>query len=235
MGIAQATIPFRVWSVSSYTPFRELSFNGLEHAYDAATDNWSTTQNNAPAEGVAANTRNGLRIGMNVRWKICIDAGTGRFFNSSDQLVGDVKAICCRFLVIQVFGDTDSFPREGIHLHDFFASNNITSYMRSNIGDVQPQLKRFKVLIDKTFTTSELSAGTADRHMRLQFNQGTVTLSNGSNTAIPVKGSRIIYGLFMENIIPATATFSDVNGHVRSEICPSYYGDLKWQWWDVPN
>lgn len=182
----------------------------------------------APIQGVGVDEREGTRVGMKHELCLCVDAGTGIQKDVGDSVVQTDKAICCRMVVIQIFGDTDLHTRNTIQIQDFYSSANITSFMKKNIGDANPQLKKFKVLVDRTFTTSELSASSADRHIRMKFNQGTATLDNTTNNSVANKGSRIIWGMFFEEVSNGSATTAS-----RYEAFPKYYGSYKLSWWDV--
>lgn len=226
IGIAAQPVNFVAWNLS--TTFQEMQWNGY---YDAmASQSYgtqNTTANAAPIQGIGDSQREGNRIGLKHELCLCVDSGDGIQLTGSTVLKED-KAICCRMLVIQIFGDTDSHGANTLNLGHFFASSNITSFMKKNIGDANPQLKKFKVLVDRTFTSSELSAAAADRHVRLKFNQGTCTLNNTDTTSFINKGSRIIWGMFFEDVQVGGASNTS-----KYTAFPKYYGSYKITWWDV--
>lgn len=226
--LANCDTPLNLKPWEGSQTFYELQWNGFPVSQTSYSTKTLTTSS-APSVGSSASQREGIRIGpLTHRMRLCINSGSGVQLAADEKTVlREDKALCCRMLVIQVFGDSDDIAAGTCRLDGFFHDNNITSYMKGNIGELSPQLKRFKILVDKTFTTSDLDAHTADRHVNFTFNQGACEFgSDGNNTGFVEKGSRILWGLFHEDV-------NAVGANNLEEAMPSFYGDYKISWRDI--
>lgn len=232
LGDCVNTIPFKPFELNS--TFGELGFNGVPTAYAPSLgySGWAYTHSLCPANGDAAHEIEGDQLYIDqMQLRLCIDAGSGEY--TGDPPVSH-PAVCCRMLVIQLFGDEGYYQAGGIPLGAFFQDPNITSFMKADIKADNPSLAKFKVLVDKTFTTSEISAHTADRHVTWNYPlKGTVVTPtqigpNPGDRNFAVTGpSRIIWGLFYEGVF-GSSVFSA--SYPMQEIVPSYYGNLKIKW-----
>ncbi len=80
---------------------------------------------------------------------------------------------------------THTVPWNGYTLGDFFEKDlrsetslpefaNITEFMSPSIGAQFARIRNFKILLDKTFTSSTLGAATDDRHLTFDYPNGWV-------------------------------------------------------------
>ncbi len=193
-----------------------------------------------------------IRVTEN-RVRICLDAGTSE------------KAVCMRLLVIQLpdcmtrNSDTGApeFAAQGSwRVDDFFGYDmdaaasfeqvNITSFMRKTLVQEQPRLQGFKVLCDKTFTSSELSGHTDDRHFDFNYPHGDIMedelvyggatghldVSSLATTQTFLGNGRIIWGIFYE--FPSVTAINDPSGtmalsQVNIQQWPHFFGDYKFK------
>lgn len=224
LGSVVSPIPFRPWISTAI--FQELQWNGICFTFNPPTDAWGYTATSAPIQGSGPNNREGYRVRVTQnQLRLCIDAGDGL---EADPSTDPHLAICCRVIAIQIFGDTDLHALNSLTVGHFFNSDNITSFMNSNIGDLHPQLKKFKVLVDRTFTSSELDSKSADQHLQMDFPLGDVEFNSSSNASFADKGSRVIFGLFHENVTLHNSTTE------REKRAPHYYGTYKIKFKDIP-
>lgn len=263
-------IPFLPWRKGSH--FWELFPNGMPAAGQLATEYkvnstasgakfldeatyHSLTHQGAfrdsnkepPEEYTDVDIPSGVINVVENRLRICVSAAPETF--------------CCRLLVIQLKNQVE-MTEEGhpfyhtlreYTLGHFFSANpteakdsgslNITAFMDKNLSMKSPQLKGYKVLVDKTFTTDRNETHTSDIHFDFNFPLGVLgdecpmTLKDATTHSTydqqyAHKGNgRIIWGLFYElgdELNSATTTsMQDIQNAI--ELIPHFYGDYKFK------
>ncbi len=188
------------------------------------------------------------------RLRLCLDAGTG------------AKAVCMRVLVIKlpdcmIRNPTTGVPQfvalNGFKLKDFFGKEmpaeanapffgNITSFMRKTITQETEFLHGYKVLVDKTFTSSELSGAMDDRHFDFNFPHGEILeeemdyiaatgnadIASLATTGTHLGNGRIIWGIYYEYPsvqIPFPVATLQSEHASNIAIWPHFFGDYKFK------
>lgn len=186
------------------TPFGELQPGHMITSFTPAGPTWNVT-NGSPIQGTGAGERVGDRIYVKQnQMRVCIEKGSTQ-----------AEAICCRLIVLQVTESTNHGAGT-FTWGDFLQGDNITAFYKRDCT------WKYKVLVDKTFTTGVNDDNMTDRRLTMNFPMGTASFKGGltAGSLCIGPGDRVIYGFFCE------PTGGDVTTY------PQYHGSYKFTFSD---